>query len=168
MVVSGVNLGPNLGSDVLYSGTVAAAREGTIQGLPSIAFSLAGRDPAPFTTLGPVLVAVMRAVLENGLPPGVTLNVNIPKTLADPPEFRATHLGRRAYSAEVVRRMDPRGQEYLWIGGGLPELEDTPGTDTSAVREGVISLTPIPLFAVRDEDLQGLAKWRLFGPDGNS
>jgi 5'-nucleotidase len=166
LVVSGVNLGPNLGSDVLYSGTVAAAREGTIQGLPAIAFSLAGRDPAPFAQLGPLLTTVMQAVLENGLPPGITLNVNIPKSPAEPAQFRATHLGRRAYSAEVVRRLDPRGQEYLWIGGGLPELEDTPGTDTSAVREGVVSLTPIPLFAVREEDLERLASWSLFGPNG--
>lgn len=167
LVVSGVNLGPNLGSDVLYSGTVAAAREGTIQGLPSIAFSLASRDREPLAKLAPALATLMRAVLTNGLPPGITLNVNFPRVTADPPEFRATRLGRRAYSAEVVRRLDPRGQEYLWIGGGMPELEDTPETDTAAIRSGAVSVTPIPLFAVRDEDLRHLAAWSLFGPNGN-
>lgn len=163
LVVSGVNLGPNLGCDVLYSGTVAAAREGTIQGIPSIAFSLAARDGEPLERLAPVLVPIMQAVLDRGLPSGVTLNVNIPRVFDDPPRFLATRLGRRAYSAEVVRRLDPRGKEYLWIGGGLPELEDTPGTDTAAIRAKAVSLSPIPLFSVQSDDLCAIGAWPLFG-----
>ena len=173
LVVSGVNPGANLGVDVLYSGTVAAAREATIQGIPGIAFSILTKDHGEpgRTSRGatgehvPVLERVMRAVLAHGLAPGVTLNVNIPRELAARARFRATTLGRRAYSAEVVRRRDPRGHEYLWIGGGFPELERTPGTDTAAIREGAVSVTPLGLFAANGDSVDTMATWPLFRDD---
>ncbi len=161
LVVSGVNPGPNLGKDVLYSGTMAGAREGCIQGVPSIAFSLVSYKEKPSDELQPILVAVMRQVLAAGLPDGATLNVNIPDRLALPVRFEATRLGKRSYLAEIVERQDPRGNGYLWIGGGLPKLEDASGTDVFAVSEGRVSLCPVPMFAVKGEHIAAIRDFDL-------
>lgn len=163
LILSGINRGPNLGIDVLYSGTVAGAREGTIQGYPSIAFSLVSRDGSLTLETKPVVSEVIGAVLANGgLPRGVTLNVNIPKKRTEPVAFRATPLGHRAYSGTVVKRLDPRGKEYLWIGGGESRVDQSPGSDIDTVREGIVSVTPLPMFGEPATYVPALAEWPLF------
>ncbi len=163
LILSGINRGPNLGIDVLYSGTVAGAREGAIQGYPSIAFSLVSRDAELTRELGPVVREIVAAVLANGgLPRGLFLNVNVPKRRLDPLAFQATTLGHRAYSGTVVRRLDPRGKEYLWIGGGDEQVEQSPGSDIEAVRAGMISVTPLPLFGLPEDHLAAMSEWPLF------
>lgn len=163
LVLSGVNHGPNVGWDIYYSGTVGAAREALIHGVPSVAFSLVARPPLPFEALRPAIVEVLRRVRDRGLPEGHLLNVNLPspKEGAEPgwlgiPGVRgmmATTLGRRYYGNEVVYREDPRGKGYLWIGGAWPRIEHVEGTDCDAVREGWISLTPIGLDATANAPL---------------
>lgn len=146
LIVSGLNHGLNLGSDVFYSGTIAAAREGALRGIPSIAFSLeAGGDRAAACELAAQMVDVMLATT----PPGdgtPLLNVNFPKSA--PRGVRATRLGTRLYADDVVSREDPRGREYLWIGGpASARHEHVPGSDTEAIDEGYVSVTPLALEA---------------------
>lgn len=144
MVLSGINRGPNLGGDVLYSGTVAGAMEGTIQRLPAIAFSLVSNDGWPFDwAKGPVRKILARAI-EAQIPEGVTINVNIPApSLAPFRGYRVTRLGKRFYSNDIITRVDPRGGEYHWIGGTRVTMENDPETDCGAVAAGYVSITPI-------------------------
>ena len=146
IVVSGINHGPNLGNDIFYSGTVAAAREGALRGLPAMAFSLCGRgefrEPA---RLASSLVERLLAVpTHKGHAP--LLNVNVPAGQVR--GIRSTRLGQRHYEDGVASRLDPRGREYYWIGGpsgaSHPPIE---GTDTEAVDSGYVSITPLILEA---------------------
>jgi 5'-nucleotidase len=141
IVVSGMNHGPNLGTDVFYSGTVAAAREGALRGVPAIAFSTcAGTNLDAAATLA----ARMALALVRVAPPGpVLLNVNFPAGSIWP--ARATCLGAREYSDTVEFREDPRGREYLWLGGPGAEHRDVPGSDTAAFDEGAVGVTPLVL-----------------------
>ncbi|MFO0756197.1 MAG: 5'/3'-nucleotidase SurE [Byssovorax sp.] len=146
LVVSGMNHGPNLGIDVFYSGTVAAAREAAMRGIPSIAVSADG-DAArgPAAALGASLaLATLRAFRAAPAgTPAPLLNVNIPPGTAW--SVRATRLGARLYSEEVEYRNDPRGREYLWIGGTGVRHDLVPGSDTEAYDEGAASITPLTL-----------------------
>lgn len=143
-VLSGVNRGPNLGCDVIYSGTVGGAMEGTIQGMSSVAFSLVSRDDFPFDWARSRIRAVLESIERDGVPPGVMLNVNIPDpSVAAPSGFRVTRLGKRQYSNDIITRTDPRGVEYLWIGGSRITYETSSDADTGAVFEGYVSITPI-------------------------
>lgn len=147
--VSGVNHGVNLGVDVFYSGTVAAAREAAIRGVPAIAFS-AHRDVA-FTDAARASAEIVRGFLDGGLAArsrrahgaGPLLNVNFPP--GDRWTVKAARLGRRVYDSDVVYRHDPRGGEYLWIGGSEAVHHDAPGSDTEAFDAGFASLTPLSL-----------------------
>ncbi len=144
LVLSGINRGPNLGYDVLYSGTVGGAMEGTIQGVPSVAVSLVSEADFPFEWTQPHLVPLLEKVLAEGLPPRVTLNVNLPDASIAPWRgFRVTRLGNRFYSSDVVARQDPRGGEYLWIGGTRVTNETAPDSDCGAVHDGYGSVTPL-------------------------
>jgi 5'-nucleotidase len=159
LVVSGINHGFNLGTDTFYSGTVAAAREAALRGIPSIALSL-GPDGSFETAarVGERLCAKMLDApgTEEG-DRGALLNVNLPP--ATPYRgIRATRLGRRVYLDEVTVRRDPRGKEYFWIGGPGAHHEPMEGADTEAVDEGYVSVTPLLLDATDPEDL-GLAAW---------
>jgi len=163
-VVSGINHGYNLGSDTFYSGTVAAAREGALRGVPSIAFSLGmghvesavrtSKEKPTMAALAPIAARLARRFVEatrgktfdDGAP---LLNVNFPAGVASPRGVRATRLGRRRYTDEVEVREDPRGREYLWIGGPNAFHDPSPGSDTEAVDEGLISVTPLALDATR-------------------
>src|SRR5262245_52447477 len=140
LVVSGVNHGVNLGDDVFYSGTVAAAREGALKGIPSLAVSA-----APDADLGAAAALGARLTLALArLAPGAALvNVNVPKGTGWP--LVSTRLGRRIYRDEVEFRRDPRGREYLWIGGPGAAHEPVPGSDTEAFDEGVVGITPLVL-----------------------
>ncbi|MCB9786536.1 MAG: 5'/3'-nucleotidase SurE [Deltaproteobacteria bacterium] len=165
LVLSGVNRGPNLGNDVHYSGTVAAAREGAIQGIPSVAFSLAGHHAFPFTRIAPALTALLRWLRDAR--PGGLLNVNIPLPAADATApglagvpglrgVRVTRLGQRSYANRIIYRDDPRGVPYFWIGGDFPEMQDVDGTDCNAVRDGYVSVTPLGLDSTAFDSIAAL------------
>jgi 5'-nucleotidase len=140
VVVSGLNHGVNLGDDVFYSGTVAAAREGALKGIPSLALSAAAdADFEAAAELGARLALGLRAL---GKDP-ILLNVNIPPGRDWP--VRATRLGSRIYRDEVEFRRDPRGREYLWIGGPGASHRPIPGSDTEAFDEGAVGITPLVL-----------------------
>jgi 5'-nucleotidase len=144
LLLSGINRGPNLGYDVLYSGTVGGAMEGTIQHIPSIAFSLVSAGDFPFEWASQHVETMVRRVLEQGIPPRVTLNVNIPDpSIAPWKGFRATRLGNRFYSSDVIAREDPRGGEYLWLGGTRVTMESAPDSDCGAVHAGWGAVTPL-------------------------
>ncbi|TNE48388.1 MAG: 5'/3'-nucleotidase SurE [Deltaproteobacteria bacterium] len=149
LLLSGINYGPNLGIDVLYSGTVAAAMEGSRAGVPSVAFSLATRHPTDedWETAGRVVREFLTWYLDQPpLPQGKLLNVNIPKgPLPTPAPFRAVRLGEVDYPPDVASREDPRGGYYYWIGGKPPRLGDEPDTDTGSILEKHVSVTPLHL-----------------------
>lgn len=157
LVLSGVNHGPNLGIDVLYSGTVAAAMEGARYGVPSIAFSLVGRSfpDACWVDVRRVVHEVLTWFMQGPtLPTERVLNVNIPMgPLPTPAPLRATRLGHVHYPPHVEEKQDPRGRSYLWIGGRPPVLSNEPGTDCAAVQEGCVSITPL-LLDLTDHSLQ--------------
>jgi 5'-nucleotidase len=162
LVVSGINHGPNMGEDVFYSGTVAAAIEGTIQGAVAIAASLASREGADFIEPSRFVARIARTVIERGLPPRQMLNVNIPhRPWSDVRGVRITRLGSRTYRDTLVRKVDPRGRDYYWIGGEDPVWEARPGTDIHAVNEGFVSVTPMRLDLTDDGALADLANWGL-------
>ena len=143
LVVSGLNHGLNLGADVFYSGTVAAAREGALRGIPSLAVSAArGTDrQAAARTAAQIARGLLTARVQRGL----LLNVNFPPGRQWP--LRATRLGSRKYGDEVQFRSDPRGGEYLWIGSGQIEHETCADTDTGAFEEGAVGVTALSLQA---------------------
>jgi len=142
VVVSGVNDGFNLGSDVFYSGTVAAAVEGALRGAAGIACSLAPRATHPDQAIA-FAAAVVRAAIAEPIPAGTVLNVNMPGNGTDAYEW--TILGRRLYEDDVAERADPRGRPYYWVGGGPAGHEHVPGTDCVAIAEGRNSITPMHL-----------------------
>ncbi|MGB9802607.1 5'/3'-nucleotidase SurE [Desulfofundulus sp.] len=144
LVVAGINQGPNLGTDVLYSGTVSAAIEGIINGLPALAISLASYGDHDFTRAAEVARKVVGLTIEKGLPRGTLLNINVP--VAEPRGVRFTRLGNRRYVNIFHKRTDPRGRIYYWMAGEPLDLEDNGNdTDVQAIRENFISITPIQL-----------------------
>lgn len=141
LVVSGLNHGLNLGDDVFYSGTVAAAREGALRRLPALAVSADHRADRAAAAAAAGRIAL--AMLRDRCPPGTLLNVNFPPGRAWP--LRATRLGTRTYEDSVEFRRDPRGREYLWIGGAGVDHSPVAGSDTEAYDEGVVGVTPLVL-----------------------
>ena len=144
LVVSGINHGPNMGSDVMYSGTVAAASEGAFLGIPAVAVSLAAWGPTDFGPAAKVAHNLVRSLIERGLPERMCLNVNVP---AIPFEqirgLKITRLGKRVYRDVIVEKTDPRGKLYYWIGGEDPTWEHDETSDFTAVEEGYVSVTPL-------------------------
>jgi 5'-nucleotidase len=162
LVVSGINQGANLGHDVTYSGTVAAAMEAVISGLPAVAISLDSSQSQEFDYAARVGASVVARVLERGLPPGTFLNVNVPNCRQDEiAGLRVTRLGRRVYRDVLVRREDPRGRPYYWIGGEPPTGHLDEGTDIWAVANHYVSVTPIHLDMTAHELIPRLADWDL-------
>jgi 5'-nucleotidase len=146
LVVSGINKGANLGDDVTYSGTVSAAMEGTLLGVPSIAVSLIGRHDFVFDAAATFARRLADWVLLRGLPADTLLNVNVPQPRgATPRGVQRTRMGRRRYGDAIVEKVDPRGRKYYWIGGEELDFVEEEGTDFYAVRQGLISVTPIHL-----------------------
>src|SRR5512143_14035 len=142
VVVSGINDGYNLGSDVFYSGTVAAAVEGALRGAAGIACSLAPRAKDVDHAVE-FAAKVVRAAVEEPIPAGTVLNVNMPGKGMQ--EYQWTTLGRRLYEDDVAERHDPRGRPYYWVGGGPAGHENVEGTDRVAVARGWISISPMHL-----------------------
>jgi 5'-nucleotidase len=162
LVISGINHGPNMGEDVFYSGTVAAAIEGTIQGAVAIAASLVTRSSADFVEPSRFIARLAKRVLDHGLPPRQMLNVNIPHLpWAQVKGVRVTRLGSRTYRDTLVRKTDPRGRDYYWIGGEDPVWEGRAGSDYKAVEEGFVSVTPMRLDLTDDDAVETMAGWDL-------
>jgi 5'-nucleotidase len=162
LVVSGVNRGPNMGDDVFYSGTVAAAIEGAMQGVPALAFSLAASGRADYQYACAYARRLVGTVIERGLPEKCVLNVNVPHLRDDQIRgVRVTRLGKRKYQDSLIERMDPRGRAYYWIGGDAPIWEPEEGSDFLAVDEGFVSVTPLHLDLTDRGLLATLEGWRL-------
>lgn len=159
LVVSGVNIGANLGNDVSYSGTVAAAREGTLMGVPAIAVSLDGRRHDNFGPAAAFAAKLAVAAVEHRLTSEVVINVNVPNGPIR--GVAITRLGRRVYRDELVVRHDPRGRPYYWLGGGEPEGDMSEGTDTAAIANGYISVTPVHFDLTNHRWLDQLQQWKL-------
>ncbi|MBI3638035.1 MAG: 5'/3'-nucleotidase SurE [Candidatus Rokubacteria bacterium] len=155
LVASGINHGSNLGDDVTYSGTVSAAMEGTLLGVPSIAVSLL--NDGDLAEAGRVARLVATRLLVEGLPGKTLLNVNVPP--GTPRGMRVTRLGHRTYSDKIVEQTDPRGRTHYWIGGGEPEWGDLDGTDMAAVHEGYVALTPVHLDLTHHRAVATMAHW---------
>jgi 5'-nucleotidase len=158
LVVAGINKGANLGDDVTYSGTVSAAMEGTLLGIPSIAMSLVGREEYRFAAAARCAAWLARWVLEQGLPPDTLLNVNVPPLPegSEPRGLALTRMGRRRYGDAIVEKLDPRGRKYYWIGGEELSFEDEEGTDFHAISQGLISVTPIHLDLTNYKSFEAL------------
>ena len=144
LLISGLNHGPNLGQqDIAYSGTVAAAIQGTFLEIPSLAVSVipGDKEKFPFAFAAGVMRQMAGYLLHSKLPNGLTLNINFPP--APVKGMKITRLGQRRYNPEIVEKKDPRGNSYFWIGAGRPESSGARTSDVAAVREGYISLTPL-------------------------
>lgn len=144
LVVSGINHGPNTAVNVLYSGTVSAAAEASVLGLPAIAVSHGDWVPQSFDAAGAVARDLAERVLRDGLPPGVLLNVNVPGgALGDLNGMRTTRQARSRWEEAFEERRDPMNRPYYWLGGRFVDLDDGADTDTAAVAEGYVSVTPL-------------------------
>jgi 5'-nucleotidase len=160
MVFAGINHGANLGDDVLYSGTVAAATEGRFLGLPAVAISLVGSDPRHFDTAAQVAVTLLRKIQSHPLPDDTLLNVNVPDLPIDQLKgYRSTRLGQRHKAEAVICDSDPRGHTIYWVGPPGSEQDAGPGTDFDAIRNGYVSITPLQLDLTRYDRLDGLGDW---------
>ena len=157
LVAAGINHGSNLGDDVTYSGTVSAAMEGTLLGVPSIAVSQSDPETGSLEGAQAVAKLVASRVLVEGLPSKTLLNVNVPAgPLAG---IRMTRLGHRVYQEKVVRETDPRGLPYYWIGAGPPVWSEDEASDIAAVHRGMASVTPLHLDLTHHGALQRMAEW---------
>lgn len=164
LLVSGINRGANIGDDITYSGTVAAAMEGTLLGVRSMAVSL-NRSPSAVYDYAPAAAVARRiaaVVLERGLPEGTLLNINVPNV----PEHeirgvKITRLGKQVYEDLIVQKTDPRGRQYYWIGGQEETWALDPGTDSAAVAERFVSVTPIHLDLTDYRAMEEVRSWGL-------
>ena len=146
LVVSGINHGPNTAVNVMYSGTVSAATEAAILGIPSLAVSHGAWRPTDFETAGHIARQLAERVLADGLPPGVLLNVNVPDVaLADLAGVRTTRQARARWEEEFEERFDPTDRPYYWLGGRFIDLDEGTDTDLAAMRDGFASVTPLQL-----------------------
>ncbi|MGI6455537.1 MAG: 5'/3'-nucleotidase SurE [bacterium] len=163
LVAAGINNGPNLGIDTVYSGTVAAAHEGHLSGVPSFAISMdvpLQRDFYHFETAARFAPMIAKKILEHKLPAGCFLNINVPNLPWEELQGVAvTRLGQRVYHDRVIRRTDPQGKEYFWIGGEKPTWIQAEGTDFHALEEKKISVTPLGQDFTQFHAIPELDKW---------
>lgn len=160
MVVSGINAGANMGDDVLYSGTVAAATEGRFLGLPAIAVSLNSHAPRHFETAARVTRELVARLQQHPLAADSILNVNVPDLPFEALQgMQATRLGHRHKAEPVVKASDPRGRPIYWVGPAGPEQDAGSGTDFHAVRHGAVSITPLQVDLTRHQALPDLHGW---------
>jgi 5'-nucleotidase len=163
LMVSGINHGPNLADDVTYSGTVAAAMEASLLGVPAIAFSLVARRGFDFAPAARFARQLAEVALQRPLPAPLLLNVNIPGH-GEPTGYAITRLGKHSYGYEVIEKEDPRGRKYYWIGGNEYQHEDIPGSDCNAVlKDGLISVTPLHLDLTAHDLVAEVARWSIDG-----
>ena len=162
LVVSGINKGGNLGDDVTYSGTVSAAMEGTLLGIPSFAISLVSisRDNFDFKNAARFAARLARFILKNRLPKDTLLNINVPD-VDDIKGYRITKQGKRLYGDAIVEKVDPRGKKYYWIGGDILKWEGGEDTDFKAITSNFISITPVHLDMTNYASFKELHKWKI-------
>ena len=162
IVASGINKGSNLGDDIHYSGTVSAAFEGTVLGIPSVAFSMVGRGPYEWRTAATFASRLVRRMLEEKMPGDTLLNVNVPNVAPEKVTgIAVTKMGKRHYGDAVIENVDPRGRKYYWIGGTELDAEDIPGSDCNAILEGKISVTPLHLDLTNFGAFARIESWKL-------
>lgn len=160
MVISGINSGANLGDDVLYSGTVAAAMEGRFLGFPALAVSLAGRQLQNFDTAAQTVAHILTMLGKNPLASDTILNINVPDLpVSQIAGYRATRLGHRHKSEPVIRANDPQGEPIYWVGPPGAEQDSGQGTDFHAVRHRFVSITPLKVDLTRHDTLGDIAHW---------
>lgn len=160
MVIAGINAGANLGDDVLYSGTVAAAVEGRFLGAPAIAVSLVGDDLQHYATAARAVLTLIDRLQSDALPADTILNINVPDLpWKDIRGFEATRLGHRHKSEPVYRELDPRGKSIYWVGPPGEGQDAGPGTDFHAVAHGAVSITPIQIDMTSYSTLDKVASW---------
>lgn len=160
MVIAGINHGANLGDDVLYSGTVAAATEGRFLGLPAMAISLVGNNPQHFATAGAVAVTLLKQLIKQPLPRDTILNVNVPDVpLTALKGYQATRLGQRHKAEPVIKSVDPRGRSIYWVGPPGAAQDAGEGTDFYAVNAGFVSVTPLQIDLTWYERINALQAW---------
>jgi 5'-nucleotidase len=170
-VVSGINPHVNVGHDVTYSGTVTAAMEAAIAGLPGLAVSVDSPEdhsgPLDYGPAAQVARAILQQVIVHGLPKGVLLNINVPYLpVGEMSGIRITRQGQRIYRDALIRREDPRHIPYFWIGGEAPTGVPEEGTDFWAVRNGFVSITPLQLDLTAASHMDAFARWDLGLPQG--
>lgn len=165
LMVSGINRGANLGDDITYSGTVSAAMEATLLGVPAVAVSVAGRGPFDYAAATAFIKRLVKLVLRQGLPADTLLNVNVPDLpVHDIRGYALTRQGKRRYSDAIVEKVDPRGKKYYWIGGGEADFVAAEGTDFAAIQAGLISVTPLHLDLTNYTSLRDLASLQVQWP----
>jgi 5'-nucleotidase len=157
LVISGINRGANLGDDIFYSGTVGGAREGTFFGLPSIAFSLAAKAETDFASASAFAARLVGLVLERGLPERTLLNVNVPP--GEPRGSAITVQGRREHEGTILEALDPRRRTYYWIEEGRDQWVSDDMSDIHAVRQGLISITPLQTDTTHHAVLPAFRGW---------
>ncbi|PIR24669.1 MAG: 5'/3'-nucleotidase SurE [Deltaproteobacteria bacterium CG_4_10_14_0_2_um_filter_43_8] len=162
LVVSGINHGPNIGDDIHYSGTVAAAREAGLLGIPSFAISLATFDHFQFQPAARFAVKLAEQIFEHSLPADIMLNVNVPNGKTDEDfECVITSQGKRTYGDHIIKKSDPRGKPYYWLGGGELGFQSIPGSDCDALQEKKIAVTPLKINQTDFDMLSRLRTWKL-------
>ena len=159
MVISGINLGANMGDDTIYSGTVAAATEGHLLGIPAIAVSLTSKTGRHFDTAAAVVAELLRRHHKQSLG-GWLLNVNVPDVpLRDLKGLRMTRLGRRHKAESVIKTVTPRGETCYWVGAAGPAADAGDGTDFHAIEQGYASVTPLQIDLTHHAELSRVAQW---------
>jgi len=157
LVVSGINRGANLGDDITYSGTVSAAMEAVLRGMPAAAVSQVGRAAAfRYDAAASFCSALVACLCRRRLPPDTLLNVNVPD-VENPRGYAVTRQGKRRYGDAIVEKTDPRGRKYYWIGGSELGFEDEQGTDFAAIERGEVSVTPLHLDLTNYESMEAVA-----------
>ena len=160
MVVAGINAGANMGDDVIYSGTVAAATEGRFLGYPAMAVSMASHTPDHFDTGAQIALQLVQRLQQRPLAAEAILNVNVPDLpMEDIQGIRVTRLGHRHKAEPVMRELDPRGRPIYWVGPAGPEQDAGPGTDFHALRQGFVSITPLHVDLTRHQAVDSLKDW---------
>ncbi|MCL4409872.1 MAG: 5'/3'-nucleotidase SurE [Gammaproteobacteria bacterium] len=160
LVVSGINDAPNMGDDVIYSGTVAAATEGRFVGLPAIAVSMAEHGHDYYETAAQVVAELIERLQKQPLRSDFVLNVNVPYLPYEQLKgWKTTRLGRRHRAENMVRGSDPWGREIFWYGPVGPERDDGPGTDFAAIRDGYVSITPLTVDMTARDDQEQVQEW---------
>ncbi len=160
LVISGINHGANLGDDVIYSGTVAAAMEGRFLDLPSIAVSLVGKNPKHFKTAADVVVKLVKKIKRSSFPPDVVLNLNVPNIpTSELKGVKTTRLGTRIKSEKILKEKDPYEKDLYWIGPAGEANDDIEGTDFEAISQGFASITPLRIDMTRASTMQDLSNW---------
>ncbi|MDX2206629.1 MAG: 5'/3'-nucleotidase SurE [Gemmatimonadales bacterium] len=162
-VFSGINHGPNMGEDVLYSGTVSAAMEAVVLGIPGVAFSFAGRRDDLMAGYGALVADLVRKIVAlEQMPPNTLLNINLPGIPVDEVQgIRVVPLGSRFYSNSVMKQQDPWGRDVFWIGGGTITWTGETDTDHAVVRDGYVSVTPLQLDITNHALLDTVRDWAL-------